>query len=239
MRLDAVRVNDQWVPHSAQGVPEADRVHRMVQEAGLDSEELEHLSLEQQLHAARLVRVLEAYAGLRPAAIGYCQGMTEPPLTLCRSPGGRLRRLLVLRALHGNRTAQLPDRRGRDQGDSWTRCLTSWLPVTPSCQGTSRESGPRTVCLRTEWCWCSCGGSSRLRTQRLCGRFSGPRQPRQQLLKRLLPLLPQPPGCPLLLLPTCLALGPLGLGAWALPSRTFSLHSGSCHCVTEEDYPCV
>lgn len=74
MRLDAVRVNDQWVPHSSQGVPDADRVLRMLQEAGL--EDWEHLSLEQQLHAVRLVRLLEAYAVYDPL-IGYCQGMTD------------------------------------------------------------------------------------------------------------------------------------------------------------------
>lgn len=75
MRLDAIRMNAEWVPHSpAQASVTKGAASQLALDVGLK----EDADLEPclQHHAARLVSILEVYALYDPET-GYCQGMGE------------------------------------------------------------------------------------------------------------------------------------------------------------------
>lgn len=75
IRLDAIRANGEWLPHSpTQAAVSEDRAHRSAEAVGL--KDYEHLEPCRIFHAARLVAILEAYAIYDPE-IGYCQGMSD------------------------------------------------------------------------------------------------------------------------------------------------------------------
>ncbi|KAJ8446445.1 hypothetical protein Cgig2_019338 [Carnegiea gigantea] len=75
IRLDAVRANAEWVPHSpSQAAVSAERAHRSAEAVGL--KDYEHLEPCRIYHAARLIAILEAYA-VYDSEIGYCQGMSD------------------------------------------------------------------------------------------------------------------------------------------------------------------
>ncbi|XP_017973144.1 PREDICTED: GTPase-activating protein gyp7 isoform X1 [Theobroma cacao] len=75
IRLDAVRANAEWMPHSAsQSAVSEGRAHRSAEAVGL--KDYDHLDPCRIFHAARLVAILEAYALYDPE-IGYCQGMSD------------------------------------------------------------------------------------------------------------------------------------------------------------------
>ncbi|KAH7297655.1 hypothetical protein KP509_25G005500 [Ceratopteris richardii] len=75
MRLDAIRVSGEWVPHSPSQASVSKRAaNQLAMDVGLREDE----NLEPCLrhHAARLVSILEVYALYDPET-GYCQGMGE------------------------------------------------------------------------------------------------------------------------------------------------------------------
>ncbi|KAL3683249.1 hypothetical protein R1sor_001271 [Riccia sorocarpa] len=75
IRLDAVRMNAEWVPYSAvQANVSEEEAARRGSEVGIQDDE--HLEPSRRHHAARLVAVLEAYA-LYDTETGYCQGMSD------------------------------------------------------------------------------------------------------------------------------------------------------------------
>ncbi|KAK6926066.1 Rab-GTPase-TBC domain [Dillenia turbinata] len=75
IRLDAVRTNAEWIPHSpSQAAVSDDRAHCLAEAVGL--KDYDHLEPCRIFHAARLVAILEAYALYDPE-IGYCQGMSD------------------------------------------------------------------------------------------------------------------------------------------------------------------
>ncbi|KAK6936634.1 Rab-GTPase-TBC domain [Dillenia turbinata] len=75
IRLDAVRTNADWIPHSPSQAAVSDaRAHRSAEAVGL--KDYDHLEPCRIFHAARLVAILEAYALYDPE-IGYCQGMSD------------------------------------------------------------------------------------------------------------------------------------------------------------------
>lgn len=75
MRLDAIRMNSEWVPYSPS---QASVTKRTASQLALDVGLKEDTDLEPclQHHAARLVAILEVYALYDPET-GYCQGMGE------------------------------------------------------------------------------------------------------------------------------------------------------------------
>ncbi|GMJ10911.1 hypothetical protein like AT3G49350 [Hibiscus trionum] len=75
IRLDSIRANADWVPHSASQAAVSDlRARRLAKAVGL--KDYDHLEPYRIFHAARLVAILEAYAVYDPE-IGYCQGMSD------------------------------------------------------------------------------------------------------------------------------------------------------------------
>ncbi|MCO5571559.1 hypothetical protein L7F22_025303 [Adiantum nelumboides] len=75
IRLDAVRMNAEWVPYSpSQANVTEDVAGELALSVGLKDDE--HLEPCRQHHAARLVGILEAYALFDPET-GYCQGMSD------------------------------------------------------------------------------------------------------------------------------------------------------------------
>ncbi|XP_057857890.1 rab GTPase-activating protein 22 isoform X3 [Cryptomeria japonica] len=75
IRLDAVRMNAEWVPYSSsQANVTEEEASRLASLVGLKNDE--HLEPCQKHHAARLVAILETYALYDPE-IGYCQGMSD------------------------------------------------------------------------------------------------------------------------------------------------------------------
>ncbi|KAL2612103.1 hypothetical protein R1flu_023795 [Riccia fluitans] len=75
IRLDAVRMNAEWVPYSAvQANVSEEEASRRASEVGIQDDD--HLEASRRHHAARLVAVLEAYA-LYDSDTGYCQGMSD------------------------------------------------------------------------------------------------------------------------------------------------------------------
>lgn len=75
IRLDAVRMNAEWVPHSpTQANVTGKLACELATSVGLKDDE--HLEPCRQHHAARLVAILEAYALYDPET-GYCQGMSD------------------------------------------------------------------------------------------------------------------------------------------------------------------
>ncbi|KAI5069032.1 hypothetical protein GOP47_0015333 [Adiantum capillus-veneris] len=75
MRLDAVRMNAEWVPYSPSQANVSEEVAgELATSVGLKDDE--HLEPCRQHHAARLVGILEAYALFDPET-GYCQGMSD------------------------------------------------------------------------------------------------------------------------------------------------------------------
>lgn len=75
IRLDAVRMNAEWVPYSPSQANVAEEVaEELAMSVGL--KDGEHLEPCRQHHAARLVGILEAYALFDPET-GYCQGMSD------------------------------------------------------------------------------------------------------------------------------------------------------------------
>lgn len=74
MRLDAVRMNAAWIPYSTQKEFPESEAEEAVDAVGIRDHV--HLTAAQRLHAARLVRILEAYA-IHDHEIGYCQGMSD------------------------------------------------------------------------------------------------------------------------------------------------------------------
>ncbi|KAL7003659.1 Rab GTPase-activating protein 22 [Sarracenia purpurea var. burkii] len=75
IRLDAVRANGDWIPHSpAQAAVSDERARQSADAVGL--KDYDHLEPCRIFHAARLVAILEAYALYDPE-IGYCQGMSD------------------------------------------------------------------------------------------------------------------------------------------------------------------
>lgn len=75
IRLDAVRMNADWVPYSpSQANVTEEEASRLASLVGLINDE--HLEPCQKHHAARLVAILETYALYDPE-IGYCQGMSD------------------------------------------------------------------------------------------------------------------------------------------------------------------
>lgn len=75
IRLDAIRANAEWIPHSPSlAAVSEDKAHRSAEAVGLkDYENLEPCRI---YHASRLVAILEAYTVYDPE-IGYCQGMSD------------------------------------------------------------------------------------------------------------------------------------------------------------------
>lgn len=75
MRLDAIRMNSEWVPYSPS---QASVTKRTASQLAMDVGLKEDTDLEPclQHHAARLVSILEVYALYDPET-GYCQGMGE------------------------------------------------------------------------------------------------------------------------------------------------------------------
>lgn len=75
IRLDAVRMNAEWVPYSpSQANVTEELAFELARSVGLKDDE--HLEPCRQHHAARLVAILEAYA-LHDPETGYCQGMSD------------------------------------------------------------------------------------------------------------------------------------------------------------------
>lgn len=75
IRLDAVRMNAEWVPYSPSQANVTEEVAgELAMSVGLKDDE--HLEPCRQHHAARLVCILEAYALFDPET-GYCQGMSD------------------------------------------------------------------------------------------------------------------------------------------------------------------
>ncbi|XP_002969799.2 GTPase-activating protein gyp7 isoform X1 [Selaginella moellendorffii] len=75
IRLDAVRMNAEWVPYSpSQANVSDEETSKVARKAGLSDDE--HLETCRRYHAARLVSILEAYALYDPDT-GYCQGMSD------------------------------------------------------------------------------------------------------------------------------------------------------------------
>ncbi|KAG6556997.1 hypothetical protein Mapa_001413 [Marchantia paleacea] len=75
IRLDAVRMNAEWVPYSAvQANVTEEEAARRAGEVGIQDDD--HLEASRRHHAARLVAILEAYALYDPET-GYCQGMSD------------------------------------------------------------------------------------------------------------------------------------------------------------------
>lgn len=75
IRLDAVRMNAEWVPYSpSQAKVTKVLASELARNVGLEDDE--HLEPCRQHHAARLVAILEAYALYDPET-GYCQGMSD------------------------------------------------------------------------------------------------------------------------------------------------------------------
>ncbi|KAH7414673.1 hypothetical protein KP509_14G005200 [Ceratopteris richardii] len=75
IRLDAVRMNAEWVPYSpSQANVTKDQAFGLARSVGLKDDE--HLEPSRQHHAARLVAVLEVYALYDPETL-YCQGMSD------------------------------------------------------------------------------------------------------------------------------------------------------------------
>ncbi|KAK4741765.1 hypothetical protein SAY87_025353 [Trapa incisa] len=75
IRVDAVRANAEWIPHSYhQATVSETRARRSAVAVGL--KDYDHLEPHRIFHAARLVAILEAYAIYDPE-IGYCQGMSD------------------------------------------------------------------------------------------------------------------------------------------------------------------
>lgn len=75
IRLDAVRMNAEWVPYSAvQANVTEEEADRRANEVGIQDHG--HLEASRTHHAARLVAILEAYALYDPET-GYCQGMSD------------------------------------------------------------------------------------------------------------------------------------------------------------------
>lgn len=75
IRLDAVRMNAEWVPYSPTQANVTEEVAgELAMSVGLKDDE--HLEPCRQHHAARLVGILEAYALFDPET-GYCQGMSD------------------------------------------------------------------------------------------------------------------------------------------------------------------
>lgn len=75
IRLDAVRMNAEWVPYSpSQASVTEEESSELATSVGLKDDE--HLEPCRQHHAARLVAILEAYALYDPET-GYCQGMSD------------------------------------------------------------------------------------------------------------------------------------------------------------------
>ncbi|KAL4353116.1 hypothetical protein GQ457_06G038460 [Hibiscus cannabinus] len=75
IRLDAIRANAEWMPHSTSLAAVSDlRAHHLAKAVGL--KDYDHLEPYRIFHAARLVAILEAYALYDPE-IGYCQGMSD------------------------------------------------------------------------------------------------------------------------------------------------------------------
>ncbi|KAJ7532935.1 hypothetical protein O6H91_13G026300 [Diphasiastrum complanatum] len=75
IRLDAVRMNAEWVPYSpTQANVSAEEAFKLARAASLEDDE--HLEPCRQHHAARLVEILEAYSIYDPET-GYCQGMSD------------------------------------------------------------------------------------------------------------------------------------------------------------------
>jgi hypothetical protein len=75
IRLDAVRMNAEWVPYSPSQANVTQEVAlELASSVGLKDDE--HLEPCRQHHAARLVSILEAYTLYDPE-IGYCQGMSD------------------------------------------------------------------------------------------------------------------------------------------------------------------
>lgn len=75
IRLDAVRMNAEWVPYSAvQANVTEEEADRRANDVGIQDHG--HLEASRTHHAARLVAILEAYALYDPET-GYCQGMSD------------------------------------------------------------------------------------------------------------------------------------------------------------------
>ncbi|KAJ9174316.1 hypothetical protein P3X46_017353 [Hevea brasiliensis] len=75
IRVDAVRANAEWIPFSrSQALVTEDRALRAAKAVGL--KDYDHLEPSRIFHAARLVKILEAYA-IYDSEIGYCQGMSD------------------------------------------------------------------------------------------------------------------------------------------------------------------
>ncbi|KAE8694287.1 Ypt/Rab-GAP domain of gyp1p superfamily protein isoform 2 [Hibiscus syriacus] len=75
IRLDAIRANAEWMPHSPSQAAVLDgRARRLAKAVGL--KDYDHLEPFRIFHAARLVAILEAYALYDPE-IGYFQGMSD------------------------------------------------------------------------------------------------------------------------------------------------------------------
>ncbi|MCO5572858.1 hypothetical protein L7F22_026617 [Adiantum nelumboides] len=75
IRVDAVRMNAEWVPYSPSQANVTEKLaFELAKSVGLKDDE--HLEPCRQHHAARLVAVLEAYA-LHDPETGYCQGMSD------------------------------------------------------------------------------------------------------------------------------------------------------------------
>eukprot|EP01018_Ginkgo_biloba_P020081 Gb_39393 [translate_table: standard] len=75
IRLDAVRMNAEWVPYSpSQANVTEEEASWLARHVGLKDDE--HLEPCRKHHAARLVAILEAYALYDPET-GYCQGMSD------------------------------------------------------------------------------------------------------------------------------------------------------------------
>ncbi|MCO5596928.1 hypothetical protein L7F22_050999 [Adiantum nelumboides] len=75
IRVDAVRMNAEWVPYSPSQANVTEKLaFELAKRVGLKDDE--HLEPCRQHHAARLVAVLEAYA-LHDPETGYCQGMSD------------------------------------------------------------------------------------------------------------------------------------------------------------------
>lgn len=75
MRLDAVRMNADWVPYSpSQASVTKGAANQLAMDVGLKEDA--HLEPCLQHHAARLVAILEVYALYDPET-GYCQGMSD------------------------------------------------------------------------------------------------------------------------------------------------------------------
>ncbi|XP_051144833.1 rab GTPase-activating protein 22-like isoform X1 [Andrographis paniculata] len=74
IRLDAIRVNSEWIRYSSQAAVSEAKARQLAESVGLkDYDSLEPCQIH---HAARLVAILEAYA-VYDSETGYCQGMSD------------------------------------------------------------------------------------------------------------------------------------------------------------------